>query len=76
MGQSEVIGEAVSGLEREGAFVADEQFPGLFRFLLQFFLVIFVFLWMLRPGGNCIKIGLPRKLIISWRKGLQEVLFS
>ena len=28
------------------------------------------------PGGNCIKIGLPGKLIRSKRKGLQEVLFS
>ena len=29
-----------------------------------------------RPGGNCIKIGLPGKLILSKRKGLREVLFS
>ena len=28
------------------------------------------------PGGNCIKIGLPEKLILSKRKGLREVLFS
>ena len=28
------------------------------------------------PGGNCIKIGLPGKLILSKRKGLREVLFS
>ena len=28
------------------------------------------------PGRNCIKIGLPGKLILSKRKGLQEVLFS
>ena len=28
------------------------------------------------PGGNCIKIGLPGKLILSKRKGLLEVLFS
>ena len=27
-------------------------------------------------GGNCIKIGLPGKLILSERKGLREVLFS
>ena len=27
------------------------------------------------PGGNCIKIGLPGKLILSKRKGLREVLF-
>ena len=27
-------------------------------------------------GGNCIKIGLPGKLILSKRKGLREVLFS
>ena len=27
-------------------------------------------------GGNCIKIGLPGKLILSKRKGLLEVLFS
>ena len=27
-------------------------------------------------GGNCIKIGLPGKLILSKRKGLWEVLFS
>ena len=26
-------------------------------------------------GGNCIRIGLPGKLIFSNRKGLQEVLF-
>ena len=28
------------------------------------------------PGTNCIKIGLPGKLILSQRKGLWEVLFS
>ena len=28
------------------------------------------------PGTNCIKIGLPGKLILSKRKGLWEVLFS
>ena len=28
------------------------------------------------PGGNCIKIGLPGKLILSRRKGLREVIFS
>ena len=28
------------------------------------------------PGDNCIKIGLPGKLILSKRKGLREVLFS
>ena len=28
------------------------------------------------PGTNCIKIGLPGKLILSKRKGLMEVLFS
>ena len=28
------------------------------------------------PGGNCIKIGLPGKPILSKRKGLREVLFS
>ena len=28
------------------------------------------------PAGNCIKIGLPEKLILSKRKGLREVLFS
>ena len=27
-------------------------------------------------GGNCIKIGLPGKLILSKRKDLREVLFS
>ena len=27
-------------------------------------------------GGNCLKIGLPGKLILSKRKGLREVLFS
>ena len=27
-------------------------------------------------GGNCIKISLPGKLILSKRKGLREVLFS
>ena len=32
--------------------------------------------WMKRPGTNCIKIGLPGKLILSKRKGLWEVLFS
>ena len=26
------------------------------------------------PGGDCIKIGLPGKLILSKKKGLQEVL--
>ena len=45
----EVYGEAHLGLEREGALVADEQFPGLSRFLLQFLLVILVPLRMLRP---------------------------
>ena len=29
-----------------------------------------------RPGTNCIKIGLPGKLILSKRKGLREVIFS
>ena len=29
-----------------------------------------------RPGGNCIKIGLPGKLILSKTKGLREVIFS
>ena len=29
-----------------------------------------------RPGTNCIKIGLPGKLILSKRKGLLEVIFS
>ena len=29
-----------------------------------------------RTGGNCIKIGLPGKLILRKRKGLPEVLFS
>ena len=28
------------------------------------------------PGMNCIKIGLPGKLILSKRKGLRVVLFS
>ena len=28
------------------------------------------------PGMNCIKIGLPGKVILSKRKGLREVLFS
>ena len=28
------------------------------------------------PGTNCIKIGLPGKLILSTRKGLREVQFS
>ena len=28
------------------------------------------------PGGNCIKIGLPGKLILSKRKGLWEITFS
>ena len=28
------------------------------------------------PGTNCIKIGLPGKLILSTRKGLREVIFS
>ena len=28
------------------------------------------------PGTNCIKIGLPGKLILSKRKGLREVIFS
>ena len=27
-------------------------------------------------GTNCIKIGLPGKLILSKRKGLREVIFS
>ena len=27
-------------------------------------------------GMNCIKIGLPRKLILSKRKGLREVIFT
>ena len=27
-------------------------------------------------GGNCMKIGLPGKLILGKRKGLQEVIFS
>ena len=27
-------------------------------------------------GGNCIKMGLPGKLILSKKKGLREVLFS
>ena len=27
-------------------------------------------------GTNCIKIGLPGKVILSKRKGLREVLFS
>ena len=31
---------------------------------------------VLQTGGNCIKIGLPGKLILSKRKGLREVLFS
>ena len=30
----------------------------------------------LRPGTNCIKIGLPGKLMLSKRKGLPEDLFS
>ena len=30
----------------------------------------------LRSGTNCIKIGLPGKLILSKRKGLWEVIFS
>ena len=29
-----------------------------------------------KTGTNCIKIGLPGKLILSKRKGLREVLFS
>ena len=29
-----------------------------------------------RPGANCIKIGLPGKLILRKRKGLWEVTFS
>ena len=29
-----------------------------------------------RPGGNCIKIGLPGKVIPSKRKGLRDVIFS
>ena len=29
-----------------------------------------------RAGTNCIKIGLPGKLILSKRKGLWELLFS
>ena len=28
------------------------------------------------PEGNCLKIGLPGKLILSKRKGLREVTFS
>ena len=28
------------------------------------------------PGMNCVKIGLPGKLILRKRKGLWEVLFS
>ena len=28
------------------------------------------------PGGNCIKIGLPGKLILSKRKGLREIILS
>ena len=28
------------------------------------------------PGTKCMKIGLPRRLIFSKRKGLREVLFS
>ena len=28
------------------------------------------------PGGDCIKIGLPGKLITGKRKGLREVRFS
>ena len=28
------------------------------------------------PGTNCIKIGLPGKLILIERKGLREVIFS
>ena len=28
------------------------------------------------PGGNCIKTGLPGKLILGKRKGLLKVLFS
>ena len=31
---------------------------------------------LMSPGTNCIKIGLPGKLILSKRKGLREVLFS
>ena len=31
-------------------------------------------LFVLNSGGNCIKIDLPGKLILSKRKGLQEVL--
>ena len=31
---------------------------------------------VLPPGMNCIKIGLPGKLILSKRKGLREVIFS
>ena len=29
-----------------------------------------------QPGTNCIKTGLPGKLILNMRKGLREVLFS
>ena len=29
-----------------------------------------------QTGGNCIKVGLPGKLILSKRKGLWEDLFS
>ena len=29
-----------------------------------------------RAGGNCMKIGLPRKLILSKRKGLEVILFK
>ena len=29
-----------------------------------------------QPGTNCLKIGLPGKLILGKRKGLLEVLFS
>ena len=29
-----------------------------------------------RPGTNCIKIGLPGKLILSKREGLRGVIFS
>ena len=35
-----------------------------------------VALGRLDPGGNCIKIGLPGKSILSKRKGLLEVIFS
>ena len=31
---------------------------------------------LLLPGTNCVKIGLPGKLVLSKRKGLLEVQFS